>query len=421
MAVTPTGNIYKALTFDGQSSRTFGVYITGEAVYNAPAREVEMVSIPGRNGAFALDKGRFENIEVSYPAGIFADTEADFAEAVSDFRNYLCSRSGYVRLTDEYNPNEYRLAIYKSGLEVDPAQLRAGEFEIVFDCKPQRFLTSGETAISVESGDVVTNPTLFAAGPLLEVEGYGDINIGEKQITLYDEVMGNTLLRNATDTPNQFTSAVSINIHLDNVNALNTGDTIGANGTFSVALAFYKPVPRGYSVTSNWQSVYQSQWTEGTRQVSGVLCPTAIFNLEFQKGTASSFNNKSQRWVRTLSGSGSTISDNMAITLSYSYNGDSDLTFTITKIEGTSYDGPASIVAAVSDVYGYSSASVLGAPTYIDCDLGAAYKIESGEIVSLNPYIDLGSELPTLEPGANTVTFDNTITDLQIVPGWWRV
>ena len=164
MAVVPTGEIFKTLTFDGQSSGDYGVYITGEAVYNAPARDVEMVTIPGRNGQLALDKGRFENIEVSYPAGIFADNEADFAQAVSDFRNFLASRSGYCRLEDDYNPNEYRMAVYKSGLEVDPKLLRAGEFDIVFNCKPQRWLKDGETAVTIgewgetetASGDIVT-------------------------------------------------------------------------------------------------------------------------------------------------------------------------------------------------------------------------------------------------------------------------
>ena len=180
MAVAPTGNIFKALSFDNVSSRTYGVYITGEAVYNAPERDVEMVEIPGRNGSFALDKGRFQNIEVSYPAGIFADNEADFAAAISDFRNFLCSRKGYVRLTDEYNPSEYRMAIYKSGLEVSPAQLKAGEFEIVFDCKPQRWLTSGEDAVTIgewgetetASSDIVSveNPNGVLAVKSLEVD-----------------------------------------------------------------------------------------------------------------------------------------------------------------------------------------------------------------------------------------------------------
>ena len=164
MAVNETGAIFKALSFDGESSRTYGIYITGEAVYNAPERDVEMVTIPGRNGAFALDKGRFENIEVTYPAGMFADTEEDFAKGIADFRNMLCSRQGYCRLTDEYNPDEFRLAVYKSGLEVSPAQLRAGEFNITFECKPQRYLMSGQQKFivgdwgetEVKTGDVIT-------------------------------------------------------------------------------------------------------------------------------------------------------------------------------------------------------------------------------------------------------------------------
>ena len=164
MAVAPTGAIYKAMTIDGESSRTYGVYITGSAVYNAPEREVEMISIPGRNGQLALDKGRFENIEVTYPAGIYADTEEEFAEAVSNFRNFLCSRKGYVRIEDEYNPNEYRMGIYKSGFNVEVAGHKAGEFEITFDCKPQRWLKSGEEAVTIGewrdtetvSGDIVT-------------------------------------------------------------------------------------------------------------------------------------------------------------------------------------------------------------------------------------------------------------------------
>ena len=146
-----TGAIFKTLTFNGESSKDYGVYITGAGVYDAPKRDVEMITIAGRNGSFPLDHGRFENIEVTYPAGIFGDNEEDFADAISDFRNMLCSANGYCRLEDEYNPDEYRMAVYKSGLEVDPTLLKAGEFEITFECKPQRYLKSGE--IPVTMGD----------------------------------------------------------------------------------------------------------------------------------------------------------------------------------------------------------------------------------------------------------------------------
>ena len=157
--------VFNSLTFDGENSLDYGVYITGEAVYNAPDRAVELISIPGRNGAIALDQGRFENIEVTYPAGTFGDDQPEFASKIRAFRNALASRFNYVKLTDSYHPDEYRLGLYKSGLTTTPVQRsKAGEFPIVFNCKPQRFLTSGETEVDgnawsnvqTGSGSIVT-------------------------------------------------------------------------------------------------------------------------------------------------------------------------------------------------------------------------------------------------------------------------
>lgn len=159
MGINPTMSNFKSLTFDGKTSREYGVYITGEGVFNAPEKDVELVTIPGRNGDYALDHGRFSNIQVTYPASIAANNETDFRTAVSDFRNWLCSRKGYCVLSDEYNPSEYRLAVYKSGLEVTHDMLIAGEFNIVFDCKPQRFLTSGDTPVTLSTAITPTTAT----------------------------------------------------------------------------------------------------------------------------------------------------------------------------------------------------------------------------------------------------------------------
>ena len=229
MAIAPTGRIFNGFEFDGESSKNYSVYITGEAVYNAPEREVEIISIPGRNGSFALDKGRFENIEVTYPAGIFADNELDFARAVSNLRNYLCSKKGYCRLTDDYNPDEYRLAIYKSGLEVKPAQLKAGEFEITFDCKPQRYLMSGETPMEITSGENILNPTLFDASPLLEVKGNGNVNIDDYTISLSDEPIGYIVLMDAKSNSGT-TASVGVTGSFKTA-YLSDGDTISVEPT----------------------------------------------------------------------------------------------------------------------------------------------------------------------------------------------
>lgn len=173
------------LTFGGVSSDTYKVYISGESVYNAPARDVNMVTVPGRNGTISIDNGRFENIEVTYPAFCWGSDQAAFADRVSDFRNALMALRGYQRLTDDFHPGEYRMGIFREAFEVTPTIYNtAGEFEVVFDCKPQRWLTSGETAVAVSSGSTITNPTSFASEPLIKITGDGTLYVGEYSLVI---------------------------------------------------------------------------------------------------------------------------------------------------------------------------------------------------------------------------------------------
>lgn len=177
--------IFNSLTFDGVNSLDYGIYITGEAVYNAPARAVEMVSVPGRDGDIAIDQGRFENIPVRYPAGCFSADAEGFAGKISTFRNILASRFTYKRIVDTYNPGEYRLGLYKSGLDVDTEHYNTkGEFDIEFDCKPQRWLLSGEQAQTFTGSGSIENPTLFASKPLLAVTGAGILTLGSQTLTI---------------------------------------------------------------------------------------------------------------------------------------------------------------------------------------------------------------------------------------------
>ena len=409
MAIAPTGTIYKSLVFDGESSRDYGIYITGAAVYNAPERDVEMISIPGRNGAFALDKGRFENIEVSYPAGIFADTETDFAEAISDFRNYLCSRKGYVRLTDEYNPNEFRMAVYKSGLEVSPAQLKAGEFNIVFDCMPQRYLTSGETTITVADGQTVTNPTLFASSPMLEVTGYGNININGYAITRKDTTLG---LIQLVGWRTSVLIDQAYSFTFDKAK-MNEGDTIyfSANAGWG-GLQFTTGVSYGsYGATSisstDSNAAAISTGTNGFYYASPV---------EFVVGTPKTITN-----TKTITATIGTIGTTETATWTgeIEYDGDSTFTVSFSAVPSTNITFHDTKIWQ-GMLFGESTLSTFGI-VYIDCDLGEAYTIIDGSPVSANEIISVGADLPTLESGANEISFDSTITELKITPRWWKV
>lgn len=445
MAIAPTGTIYKSLSFDNVSSRNYGVYITGKAVYNAPERDAEMITIPGRNGAFALDNGRFQNIEVTYPAGIFAESETDFAAAVSDFRNFLCSKKGYCRLTDEYNPNEYRMAVYKSGLEVEPAQLRAGEFEITFECKPQRFLTSGETGVAVASGGTITNPTLFPSSPMLEVKGYGNIEFNGYSIDIYNETLGNTKMvdRYRIGPLNPNSNGAYIRATL-NHSKYNNGDTITVTEEFFSGSpgpgAAVINVPLDYDINSyrigafmgggstNLGHLGQTKATNSYGHETIIALapemPAQTFTAGTPKTVTTTLNLNLEIWEVPSSYTAETITLTVSLYLAYDGNNIFDLTIS-RAITGDTLNvfslGRDGSYLERAPIYVDSSVSTLGNPTYIDCDLGIAYMIKGGQYVSLNDKIDLGAELPELAPGSNTVTFDNTVTELKIVPKWWKV
>ncbi len=408
MGVNPTPTNYKTFTFAGENSRNYGVYITGEGVFNAPERNVEMIDIPGRNGAFALDKGNFNNVEVTYPAGIVADTETDFADAVSDLRNLLCSQTGYVRLGDDYNPNEYRLAIYKSGLEVSHEGLLNGEFDIVFECKPQRYLKSGETAISVTSGDTITNPTRFEAHPLLEVVGYGSIAIGGSgTIIAQNAIIGKVLLApKGTDTVIGF-----------NGNVLDTGDTINVNGitidvayeVISASFNYAWPEDDGYTASNCTVNIHDDKLR------------MAVSATTFAKGTAKTVTASYQYAVFVERSDETIVQATASLSADVSYDGNGTIVVTITENRSPSTGVKANILLNTPDIFGDSTKSALGNPMYIDLDIGEAYNMDYGTMVSVNNSVAIPAELPTLPSGATTITYDNTFTSFEIVPRWWKV
>ena len=169
------------LTFDGVSLKDYGVYINGNGTFNAPARNREMINVPGRNGALMIDNGRYENTDVVYHAFIYDN----FSANIEGLRNLLLSRTSYKTLKDTYHPEEYRLGIYKGDFQADVVEwLQAGEFDLTFDCKPQRFLESGEETSEFTVNGVILNPTMQTAKPLLRVYGTGQFSINSRQMTI---------------------------------------------------------------------------------------------------------------------------------------------------------------------------------------------------------------------------------------------
>ena len=417
MAVKEANSNYKSFTFNGISAADYGVYVTDVNVFNSAERAVEYITIPGRNGSFALDHGRFENITVEYECALGQDTDVDFATAISDFRNALAAAKGYQRLEDDMNPDEYRMAVFSKGLEAPTLNQQTATFKVEFNCKPQRYLKSGETAVTVAPNATITNPTLFDASPLLEVYGYGDITFGESgTVHIADDVIvGDVVLSNGARQ-----SVISRPFD-ENVGYrdgyINAGDIITLAPT---------TINARFSVSSTIQSVQisytgQSGVIEATATTPSAKSVNVLISCPERTFTAGTSEEVTATAFVTVTTSGGSVSVKFPVT--FSYNADSRLIRRyIQPMEataGTITRNQAELTAG--EITAYSTAVAYAEPLYFDLDIGEAYAIEDGEPFSINGAVSFGVDLPVLVPGANTISLSNTIEELRIIPRWWEV
>ena len=394
-----------SIIFGGVDSADYGIYIGGEGTFNAPKRDVEMISIPGRNGAFALDKGRFENIEVEYSAFNHEEDLATFAQQLSDFRNALCSVKGYAVLSDTFHPDEYRMAAYIDGLEIDPIKYNtASQFTLRFNCMPQRWLLSGENEITAVDGGTLTNPTMFESCPLFEVVGYGTIQIDTGAVTLDNVTEGDVKIASGR---------TAWSIQLDS-SLYEAGDEI------------YGTVSGTYRILSETSVKLSAISGYGIEDSTTYTYSNGKPNVTFIAGTANTvaaWNETVTDYVFQTSSPSTRYQFTLTTSIVIAYDGENTITVTCNaSLSGTGANYLSfSKSNTFLDIYTDSLIGGLGHPTYIDLEIGEAYKYYNGGLIPLNSIVHMPAKLPTLLPGDNTISFDGTITSLKVIPRWWKV
>ena len=175
----------QTIIYDGLNLEVFGVFFDGSKEFNRPAKEMERVSIPGRNGDLFIPHNRWVNLPLTFSCFI----NDNFHENYKMLSEFLNSRKGYCVLETSGQPEIYRMASFVSSISPDMEQFnKAGKFSIEFDCKPQRILKSGTVMEEITSGTSINNPTAFASQPLIRIYGNGVLAIGTQTVT----VAGNT-------------------------------------------------------------------------------------------------------------------------------------------------------------------------------------------------------------------------------------
>lgn len=469
-----------SLIFDSVDTLDYGVVIDGEAVFDAPERDVEVVTIPGRNGTLQIDNGRFENIDVTYPASIWADAHGDFKTKIRDLRNAFASKRGYKRLTDTYHPDEYRLGVFKAGLECDPGVYNtAAKFDIVFDCKPQRFLTSGETVVDITSAAAQTltgNPALFNNATGTTVNGF-EVEIipkfigsgsrkkaypftrGETSITANGSTStvawsANTSIYAArvdlknrkvykthdahifasTDTISTYTSGGVQFFRMSNSNAgiSSSGGQGYCNFLNAVVFTSLAAVNNG-EITNNGSYIYWRMDSIGTvadmKDFISTISAGGYAPIYLAKRTSEADVTSSVATSTLVANASNEITNYVVFTeptleqygtVKVTANGPVNL------VNETDFEArPLLSVTGTGTVnVGDVTITISGGGTqmYIDCDIAEAWSYSGGNMVNRNGDVSMSSaDFPSLPPGANVITFSSGITQVLVTPRWWRV
>ena len=165
--------------WNGKSSDDLNVFVEHFPSQSRAAKKYSRISVPGRNGDLIFEEDSFENEIQPYEIYISAK-EPKLPARAKAVAEWLYSAKGYKRLEDSYDPDVFRLAFFSGPLDIENILNMFGRATINFDCKPQRFLVSGEEETRYFAPTKINNPTAFEALPLITVygSGAGVLNVG---------------------------------------------------------------------------------------------------------------------------------------------------------------------------------------------------------------------------------------------------
>ena len=277
----------------------------------------------------------------------------------------------------------------------------------------------GDTSIEVGNDpNYVINPTRFEAQPLLEVEGYGTINIGNGEITIHNEPIGDVLLVNISRYDRTVTKTIQFNTQFANVGDLIECSEFSLGGGWAIDSGTFTGEWDDDSVAGYSYDFSDYVWFEnGNKWLKFNLWKD---NVVFTYGTATTLKYGWELIPKTTAYS--FISGGYQL-FTIDYDGAGTITFTanITMLNHCSPPNPNVYWLEHNEIILHSTQTNLGNPLYVDLGFGEAYKIEGGSSISINNGVVIPAELPTLEPGSNEITFSNTYTDVKVIPRWWKV
>lgn len=159
-------------------STDFSVFVAKSNLLDSASEDVSTVEVSGRNGALHISNNRFKSFTAELECYITDLTKWE------DFKSYLLSLQNTFKLSESYFSNVYRIARLQTALSLGTFNKKKGTFTLSFNCRPEIYLTSGDTEQTLSSSTTITNPTLFESKPIFIVVGNGTLTVNGNAIVV---------------------------------------------------------------------------------------------------------------------------------------------------------------------------------------------------------------------------------------------
>lgn len=195
---------------DGIDALSAGIKLQSPIQFSEAVPISKAQTIPGRNGDLIFETGSYENRSGS--ASCFC-LQKNVEKAVSSAGRFLMWKKGYRRLETSDDPDHYWMARVENSPEIAMRLRMLAPFEIGFDCKPQRFLKSGEHAIELTESTEFFNQYGQTALPFIAVygQGTGVLSVGDCVVEINDI---NGVLYLDSDTQNAYNDVGNQNMNI---------------------------------------------------------------------------------------------------------------------------------------------------------------------------------------------------------------
>ena len=210
--------------FKDKRSLDYGLVISNKTVYKSAVRDVNVTSVPGRDGDLIIDNGRYKNVSIGYDLQLISGmTPWSIPELAQILKDWLLPEPGYFKLWDTYDPRYYRMAAFVDAVDVEQQLKEVGSLSLKVNCKPFRYSSDGQQTITLTAAGDLYNGEAYPSKPYIKVTGSGNI----------------TLTVNDTDYT---LSAVSSSIELDSEMMNAFSGTTNLNASFSgMDFPIFKP------------------------------------------------------------------------------------------------------------------------------------------------------------------------------------